>query len=86
MDLPEDIANGLLPASIDGLADKTKVTPTEPNETTVEVEGGKWIFKGYDPKEATIDGADIKFIGSWAFEKAAPIQREADKYLSLIHI
>lgn len=80
MDLPEDIANGLLPASIDGLADKTKVTPTEPNETTVEVEGGKWIFKGYDPKEATIDGADIKFIGSWAFEKAAPIQREADKY------
>ena len=80
MDLPEDIANGLLPASIDGLADKTKVTPTEPKETTVEAQGGKWIFKGYDPKEATIDGADIKFVGSWAFEKAAPIHREADKY------
>ena len=80
MDLPEGIANGLLPASIDGLADKTKVTPTEPKETTVEVEGGKWIFKGYDPKEATIDGADIKFVGSWAFEKAAPTQKEADKY------
>ena len=80
MDLPEGIANGLLPASIDGIADKTKVTPTEPNETTVEAQGGKWIFKGYNPKEATIDGADIKFVGSWAFEKAAPIQREADKY------
>lgn len=80
MDLPEGIANGLLPASIDGLADKTKVTPTEPKETTVEAQGGKWIFKGYDPKEATIDGADIKFVGSWAFEKVAPIQREADKY------
>ena len=80
MDLPEGIAKGLLPASIDGLADKTKVTPTEPKETTVEVEGGKWIFKGYDPKEATIDGADIKFVGSWAFEKAAPTQKEADKY------
>lgn len=80
MDLPEGIAKGLLPASIDGLADKTKVTPTEPKETTVEVDGGKWIFKGYDPKEATIDGADIKFVGSWAFEKVAPIQREADKY------
>ena len=80
MDLPEGIAKGLLPASIDGLADKTKVTPTEPKETTVEVDGGKWIFKGYDPKEATIDGADIKFVGSWAFEKAAPIHREADKY------
>ena len=80
MDLPEGIANGLLPASIDGLADKTKVTPTEPKETTFEVEGGKWIFKGYDPKEATIDGANIKFVGSWAFEKAAPIQREADRY------
>lgn len=80
MDLPEGIANGLLPASIDGLADKTKVTPTEPKETTVEVQGGKWIFKGYDPKEATIDGADIKFVGSWAFEKAAPAQKEADKY------
>ena len=80
MDLPEGIANGLLPAIIDGLADKTKVTPTEPKETTVEVEGGKWIFKGYDPKEATIDGADIKFVGSWAFEKATPTQKEADKY------
>ena len=80
MDLPEGIAKGLLPASIDGLADKTKVTPTEPKETTVEAQGGKWIFKGYDPKEATIDGADIKFVGSWAFEKTAPIQREADKY------
>ena len=80
MDLPEGIAKGLLPASIDGLADKTKVTPTEPKETTVEVDGGKWIFKGYDPKEATIDGADIKFVGSWAFEKAAPTQKEADKY------
>ena len=80
MDLPEGIANGLLPASIDGLADKTNVTPTEPKETTVEVEGGKWIFKGYDPKEATIDGADIKFVGSWAFEKVAPAQKEADKY------
>ena len=80
MDLPEGIANGLLPASIDGIADKTKVTPTEPKETTVEVQGGKWIFKGYNPKEATIDGADIKFVGSWAFEKTAPIQREADKY------
>lgn len=80
MDLPEGIAKGLLPASIDGIADKTKVTPTEPKETTVEAQGGKWIFKGYNPKEATIDGADIKFVGSWAFEKAAPIQREADKY------
>ena len=80
MDLPEGIANGLLPAIIDGLADKTKVTPTEPKETTVEAQGGKWIFKGYDPKEATIDGADIKFVGSWAFEKATPTQKEADKY------
>ena len=51
MDLPEGIAKGLLPASIDGLADKTKVTPTEPKETTVEAQGGKWIFKGYDPRK-----------------------------------
>ena len=80
MNLPEGIAKGLLPASIEGIADKTKVTPTAPNETTVEVEGGKWIFKGYDPKEATIDGADIKFVGSWAFEKTAPPQTEAEKF------
>lgn len=79
MQLPENIAKGLLPETKEHLADKTKVEPVFPAKDTIAVKGGKWIFKGYEPKDATIDGADVKFVGSWEFVKDEPKPNQPGK-------
>ncbi|MCI6000657.1 MAG: MucBP domain-containing protein, partial [Finegoldia magna] len=45
----------------------TTVVPTEPNPTEVTTDEGTWTFKGYDRTEATIDGKDEHFVGTWEF-------------------
>ena len=67
--LPKKIAEELLPADMRNLSAKTEVTPEYPSETSVKAKGGKWVFVGYNPKKANINGKDVKFTGSWKFIK-----------------
>ncbi|MDU6880159.1 MAG: SHIRT domain-containing protein, partial [Finegoldia magna] len=67
-ELPKEVL-ALVPANQEGKKDGEKVTPTQPEKTEVPVEGGKWVFKNYDKKDATIDKADEKFVGTWVFEE-----------------
>jgi len=47
--------------------DGSKVTPAEPLQKTVKVNGGSWSFVGYDHDSLTVNGADIQFVGNWKF-------------------
>lgn len=67
--LPTEVI-GLLPANTTAL-DGTTVTPTAPTSTTVAVAGGTWNFDGWAPANATVDGADVAFVGTWTFTKTA---------------
>ncbi|WP_037371626.1 SHIRT domain-containing protein, partial [Anaerococcus prevotii] len=70
-ELPKEVLE-LLPANQTGKKDGDKVTPTQPEKTEVPVESGKWVFKNYDKKGATIDKADENFVGTWVFEEKKP--------------
>lgn len=81
--LPAEIAINLLPADVENIEDQTKIVATKPTKTSVKTQGGKWIFRGYIPKEAVVNGADIKFVGGWEFIKDNPQQnggRNVSKY------
>ena len=65
-ELPEEVTN-LTPADQTGKTNGTEVTPTQPTQTEVVVEGGKWVFEGYDRDNDTIDKADENFTGTWTF-------------------
>ena len=65
-ELPQEV-KALLPSDKSDLADGTKATPTQPIETEVETSDGTWSFQSYDKNEATINGADAKFVGTWTF-------------------
>ena len=67
-ELPKEV-KALLPADQEGKKDGDKVTPTKPSKTEVAVKGGKWVFKGYDKTDATIDKANENFVGKWVFEE-----------------
>ncbi|MBZ2040587.1 LPXTG cell wall surface protein [Streptococcus sanguinis] len=65
-ELPQEV-KALLPSDKSDLADGTKTTPTQPVKTEVETSDGSWSFQSYDKNEATINGADAKFVGTWTF-------------------
>ena len=65
-ELPKEVKS-LLPTDKSDLADGTKATPTQPVKTEVETSDGTWSFQSYDKNEATINGADAKFVGTWTF-------------------
>ena len=65
-ELPQAVKS-LLPSDKSDLADGTKTTPTQPVKTEVETSDGTWSFQSYDKNEATINGADAKFVGTWTF-------------------
>ncbi len=67
--LPEAVLD-LLPQPQVNLLDGSTVEPTQPVSTEVLVEGGKWVFKGYDADSKTLDGSDVNFEGTWEFEEA----------------
>ena len=66
-----------LPAAIEGYkptddaeyADKATVTAKEPTQTSYEdtENNGTWTFTSWDANSKTIDGANVKFIGTWTF-------------------
>ena len=55
----------LLPADQTDLKDGSQVTPTQPSQTEVKTTEGTWSFKSYDKTSETINGSDVKFIGTW---------------------
>ncbi|MDS8638542.1 SHIRT domain-containing protein, partial [Streptococcus pneumoniae] len=67
------------------LADGTKTTPTQPVKTEVETSDGSWSFQSYDKNEATINGADAKFVGTWTFvakPSPAPTYKATHEFVS----
>lgn len=62
--LPEDAAHYSL---------NQRIEAKVPSKTSVEVEGGKWVFKGFDKDHITanMENADntgrVKFVGRWEF-------------------
>ena len=65
-ELPQEVKS-LLPADQTDLKDGTQVTPTQPSQTEVKTAEGTWSFKSYDKTSETINGADVKFVGTWEF-------------------
>ncbi|WP_049553448.1 LPXTG-anchored SHIRT domain periscope protein [Streptococcus sanguinis] len=65
-ELPQEV-KALLPTDKSDLADGTKTTPTQPVKTEVKTADGSWSFQSYDKNEATINGADVHFVGTWTF-------------------
>ena len=65
-ELPQAVKD-LLPANQPNLSNGTKARPTQPSLTEVVTADGKWTFKSYDKTEDTINGADVKFVGTWEF-------------------
>ena len=65
-ELPQEV-KAFLPTDKSDLADGTKTTPTQPVKAEVETSDGTWSFQSYDKNEATINGADAKFVGTWTF-------------------
>lgn len=63
----------LLPAAQADVADGTRVVPPAPAAAEVRGDGGVWRFQGWDKAEATVDGADVKFVGTWKIEQYKPL-------------
>ena len=83
-ELPQEV-KALLPSDKSDLADGTKATPTQPIETEVETSDGTWSFQSYDKNEATINGADAKFVGTWTFvakPSPAPTYKATHEFVS----
>ena len=83
-ELPQEV-KALLPTDKSDLADGTKTTPTQPVKTEVETSDGTWSFQSYDKNEATINGADAKFVGTWTFvakSSPAPTYKVTHEFVS----
>ena len=65
-ELPQEVKD-LLPATEKNLSNGSQVTPTQPSKTEVKTAEGTWSFKSYDKTSETINGADVKFVGTWEF-------------------
>lgn len=71
MELPYDVTR-FLPHTIYDLPDH-RIVILGNRYREIEVTGGKWIFRGWNPESATVNGADLHFVGSWEFV-ANPVQ------------
>ena len=70
-ELPQEVKT-LLPADQTNLKDGSQATPTQPSQTEVKTTEGTWSFKSYDKASETINGSDVKFVGTWEFT-ASPV-------------
>ena len=64
--LPAEVL-ALLPTDNNEYVDNDVVTATQPGQTEVTVANGKWVFNGYDAATKTVNGAGVKFSGTWTF-------------------
>ncbi|RKV86832.1 MAG: isopeptide-forming domain-containing fimbrial protein, partial [Streptococcus sp.] len=79
-ELPQEVKS-LLPSDKPDLTDGTKATPTQPTKTEVQTADGTWTFKSYDKNEETINGSDVKFVGTWDFTPA-PTYKATHEFVS----
>ncbi|KXT71886.1 hemagglutinin protein [Streptococcus gordonii] len=81
-ELPQEVKS-LLPADQTDLKDGTQVTPTQPSQTEVKTSEGTWSFKSYDKTSETINGSDVRFIGTWEFTASpAPTYKATHEFVS----
>ena len=72
--LPDEV-KALLPADTTDYRHEENITAIAPSKTVVEVEGGQWVFKGFekDTIPATMEHADdtgnVTFVAHWEFVK-----------------
>ena len=70
--LPDEVMD-LLPADTNDYRHEQSITAIAPSKTVVEVEGGQWVFKGFekDTIPATMEHADdtgnVTFVAHWEF-------------------
>lgn len=68
----------LLPADTTDYRHEQSITAIAPSKTVVEVEGGQWVFKGFekDTIPATMEHADdtgnVTFVAHWEFVRTTP--------------
>ncbi len=67
--VPADV-QALIPSGTE-VVDGATVTPAAPGTSDVAVDGGHWVFRGWDSGEVEIH-ADHTFVGTWEFV-AAPV-------------
>ncbi|MCG4823388.1 isopeptide-forming domain-containing fimbrial protein, partial [Streptococcus gordonii] len=79
-ELPQEVKD-LLPATEKNLSNGSQVTPTQPSKTEVKTTEGTWSFKSYDKTSETINGADVKFVGTWEFTPA-PTYKATHEFVS----
>lgn len=72
--LPDEV-KALLPADTTDYRHEENITAIAPSKTVVEVEGGQWVFRGFekDTIPATMEHADatgnVTFVAHWEFVK-----------------
>ena len=73
----------LLPADTTDYRHEENITAIAPSKTVVEVEGGQWVFRGFekDTIPATMEHADatgnVTFVARWEFvKKDDPVKPE----------
>lgn len=70
--LPDKVTN-LLPKNENTYKKGEKITPVDPTQKEISVDGGKWTFIGYDAEEQTVEDKDLTFIGTWKFTSIKPL-------------
>lgn len=76
--LPDEVMD-LLPADTNDYRHEQSITAIAPSKTVVEVEGGQWVFKGFEKETipATMEHADdtgnVTFVAHWDFVQTTPI-------------
>ena len=80
--LPDEVT-ALLPADTTDYRHEQNIPAIAPSKTVVEVEGGQWVFKGFekDTIPATMEHADttgnVTFVAHWEFvKKDDPVKPE----------
>lgn len=80
--LPDEV-KALLPADTTDYRHEENITAIAPSKTVVEVEGGQWVFRGFekDMIPATMEHADatgnVTFVARWEFvKKDDPVKPE----------
>lgn len=80
--LPDEV-KALLPADTNDYRHEENITAIAPSKTVVEVEGGQWVFKGFEKDTilATMEHADatgnVTFVARWEFvKKDDPVKPE----------
>ena len=87
MTLPESVTS-LKPTDAQRYKTGAEVKAIEPSKTEVKVEGGSWLFRGYDKSEIENIQEDVVFVGTWEFvsskkENTPPEIETEDKILNV---